>query len=155
LDQQADERLTIMNILIADDNAVVRRGLREILSESISEACISEAGDGDEALGLLAKSDFAILLLDINMPGHSGLDVLLEVKSTYPRLPVIIVSVQPEDQYAVRCLSAGAAAYINKDRAPEILAETITAVLNGTCYANSVFAESLVTVGNELKFKSS
>ena len=112
-----------MQILIADDHAAVRRGLREILADALPEAHFSEAGDGDEVLRLLAKSEYAVLLLDINMPGLSGLDVLRDVKRNYPRLPVIIVSVQPEDQYATRCLRAGAAAYINKDRAPESLCE--------------------------------
>jgi len=150
MDQRAGERLTIMNILIADDNAAVRRGLREILSESFPKACFSEAGNGNEVLRLLATSDFAVLLLDINMPERNGLEVLQDVKRAFPRLPVIMVSVQPEDQYAMRCLSAGAAVYINKDRAPEVLAEAITVILNGACYADHGLAETLVSSGNKL-----
>jgi len=91
-----------MHILIADDHAVVRRGLREILADSIPDAGFSEAGNGDEVLGQLGKSAIALLVLDINMPGRSGLDVLRDVKQSYPRLPVIILSVHPEEQYAVR-----------------------------------------------------
>ncbi len=111
-----------MHVLIADDYAEVRHGLRDILADELPEAHFSEAGDGDEVLSLLASSEFDLLLLDLNMPGRSGLDVMREVKLTHPQLPVIIVSVQPEDQYATRCLQAGADAYINKDKAPEELA---------------------------------
>jgi two-component system, NarL family, invasion response regulator UvrY len=112
-----------MHILITDDHAVVRRGLREILADSLEEATFSEAGNADEALRLLAKHPVGILVLDINMPGRSGLDLLKDVKRMYPRIPVIVLSVQPEDQYAVRCLRSGASAYINKDSAPEELAQ--------------------------------
>jgi len=111
-----------MHILIADDHAVVRRGLRDILTDALPGASFSEAGNGDEVLNHLGKSPAALLVLDINMPGRSGMDVLRDVKHSYPRLPVIILSCHPEDQYAVRCLRAGAAAYINKDSAPEELA---------------------------------
>jgi two-component system, NarL family, invasion response regulator UvrY len=134
-----------MHILIADDHAVVRRGLREILAESLAEASFSEAGNADEALRLLARHATSVLVLDINMPGRSGLDVLRDVKRMYPRLPVIVLSVQPEDQYAVRCLRAGAAAYINKDSAPEELAQAARKVLGGGRYVGAGLAEKLVT----------
>ncbi len=110
-----------MRVLIADDYADVRRGLRDILAEALHDAIFTEASDGNEVLSLLAVSDFDLLLLDLNMPGRNGLDVLRDVKLTCPKMSVIIVSVQPEDQYAVRCLQAGADAYINKDKAPEEL----------------------------------
>lgn len=108
-----------MRILIADDHAVVRRGLKEILAEALPGTDFSEAGNGDEVLSHLAKTPISLLVLDISMPGRSGMDVLRDVKHTNPRLPVIILSCQPEEQYAVRCLRAGAAAYINKESAPE------------------------------------
>jgi DNA-binding NarL/FixJ family response regulator len=133
-----------MHILIADDHAVVRRGLREILAEAIPGARFSEAASGDEVLIRLAASPFSVIVLDINMPGRSGLDVLRDVKRDYPRLPVIILSVQPEDQYAMRCLRAGAAAYINKDSAPEELAQAIKKILGGGHYVSPRFAEKLV-----------
>lgn len=120
----------MINILIADDHANVRRGLREILADAFSGALFSEASDGDEVLTQLAWSHQDILLLDINMPGRSGLEVLRDVKQIYPLLPVIMVSVQPEDQYASRCLRAGATAYVNKDNASEELAPTIKGILN-------------------------
>lgn len=135
-----------MHILITDDHAVVRRGLREILADSLEDATFSEAGNADEALRLLARHAVSILVLDINMPGRSGLDLLKDVKRLYPRLPVIVLSVQSEDQYALRCLKAGAAAYINKDSAPEELAQAARKVLGGGRYVSAGLAEKLVTI---------
>ena len=134
-----------MHILITDDHAVVRRGLREILADSLPGATFSEAGNADEALGLLAKRATNLVVLDINMPGRSGLDVLKDVKRMYPRLPVIVLSVQPEDQYAVRCLRNGASAYINKDSAPEELAIAARKVLAGGRYVGAGLAETLAS----------
>jgi DNA-binding NarL/FixJ family response regulator len=85
-------------------------------------------------------------VLDINMPGRSGLDLLKDVKRMYPRLPVIVLSVQPEDQYALRCLKAGASAYVNKDSAPEELAQAARKVLGGGKYVSAALAEKLVTI---------
>jgi DNA-binding NarL/FixJ family response regulator len=118
-----------MNILIADDHANVRRGLREILADAFSGAHFSEASNGDEVLTQLLGSQHDILLLDINMPGRSGLEVLKDVSHIYPQLPVIMVSVQPESQYASRCLRAGATAYINKNSASDELAPAIAKIL--------------------------
>ena len=133
-----------MHILIADDHAVVRRGLREILADAFSSADFSEAGNGDEVLGQLGKSTTALLVLDINMPGRSGMDILRDVKHAYPRLPVIILSCHPEEQYAVRCLRAGAAAYINKESAPEELAMATKKILSGGRYISAGLAEKLI-----------
>jgi two-component system invasion response regulator UvrY len=138
-----------MHILIADDHAVVRRGLREILADSIPDAGFSEAGNGDEVLGQLGKSAIALLVLDINMPGRSGIDVLRDVKHIYPRLPVIILSVHPEEQYAVRCLRAGAAAYINKESASEELATATKKILSGGRYISASLAEKLISTLDE------
>jgi DNA-binding NarL/FixJ family response regulator len=133
-----------MHILIADDHAVVRRGLREIVADALPGAEFFEAGNGDEVLSLLGKSQIAMLVLDINMPGRSGIDVLRDVKHTYPRLPVIILSCQPEEQYAVRCLRAGAAAYINKESATEELAMAIKKIISGGRYVSTSLAEKLI-----------
>jgi two-component system invasion response regulator UvrY len=133
-----------MHILIADDHAVVRRGLREIMADALPGAAFSEAGNGDEVLGQLGKSQVAMLVLDINMPGRSGMDVLRDVKHTYPRLPVIILSCQPEEQYAVRCLRAGASAYIHKESASEELAMATKKVLSGGRYVSTTLAEQLI-----------
>jgi two-component system, NarL family, invasion response regulator UvrY len=138
-----------MHILIADDHAVVRRGLREILADALPDAGFSEAGNGDEVLGQLGKSTTALLVLDINMPGRSGMDVLRDVKHTYPRLPVIILSVHSEEQYAVRCLRAGAAAYINKESASEELATATKKILNGGRYISAGLAEKLISTLDE------
>jgi DNA-binding NarL/FixJ family response regulator len=132
-----------MNILIADDHAVVRRGLKEILADTLPTADFCEAGDGDEVLSQLEKSTVAMLVLDISMPGRSGVDVLRDVKHTYPRMPVIVLSCHPEEQYAVRCLRAGAAAYLNKDSAPEELAIAIKKILGGGRYVSASLAEKL------------
>ena len=133
-----------MHIMIADDHAVVRRGLREILADAIPGADFSEVGNGDEVLSQLGKSQVAMLVLDISMPGRSGIDVLRDVKHTYPRMPVIILSCQPEDQYAVRCLRAGAAAYINKESASEELAMAAKKILSGGHYVSTSLAEKLI-----------
>jgi len=133
-----------MHILIADDHAVVRRGLKDILTDALPGASFSEAGDGDEVLKQLGKIPAALLVLDINMPGRSGIDVVRDVKHSYPRLPVIILSCHPEDQYAVRCLRAGAAAYINKDSAPEELAIATKKILSGGRYLSASLAEKLI-----------
>jgi two-component system, NarL family, invasion response regulator UvrY len=133
-----------MHILIADDHAVVRRGLREIMADALPGADFFEAGNGDEVLSILRKSQIAMLVLDINMPGRSGMDVLRDVKHTYPRLPVIILSCQPEEQYAVRCLRAGAAAYINKESATEELAMATKKIMSGGRYVSTSLAEKLI-----------
>jgi DNA-binding NarL/FixJ family response regulator len=119
-----------MNILIADDHANVRRGLREILFDAFSGAHFSEAANGAEVLTELVKSRHDVLLLDINMPGRSGMEVLRDVKNIYPHLHVIMVSVQPESQYAARCLLAGATAYVNKNCASDELAPAIRSILD-------------------------
>jgi two-component system, NarL family, invasion response regulator UvrY len=121
-----------MNFLIADDHANVRRGLREILVDAFTGSCISEASDGEQVLTQLVKSHHDLLLLDINMPGRNGLDVLKDVKKIYPLLPVIMVSVQPENQYASRCLRAGAIAYINKNSASDDLAPAIRKIMDSS-----------------------
>jgi DNA-binding NarL/FixJ family response regulator len=124
-----------MYILIADDHANVRRGLREIVADSFAGARFSEAANSEEVMTQLAISQYGILLLDINMPGRSGLDVLQDVKHTYPQMPVIMVSVQPENQYASRCLRAGASAYVNKNSASEELAPAIRKILGAAITA--------------------
>jgi DNA-binding NarL/FixJ family response regulator len=143
-----------MHILIADDHAVVRRGLKDILMDAFPEADISEAVNGDEVLSQLGKSSAALLVLDINMPGRSGMDVLRDVKHSYPRLPVIILSCHPEDQYALRCLRAGAAAYINKDSAPEELANATKKIMSGGRYISASLAEKLIDNLDEPSDKS-
>ncbi|MGO9337859.1 MAG: response regulator transcription factor [Terracidiphilus sp.] len=118
-----------MNILIADDHANVRRGLREILLDAFSDTHFSEATNGVEVLARLADAQPDLLLLDINMPGRSGFEVLKDVKLIYSQLPVIMVSVQAESQYALRCLRAGASEYVNKNSASEELVPAIKKII--------------------------
>jgi len=118
-----------MRILIADDHIGVRHGLREILADALPEGQFIEAANGNEVLGHLRIFDVDLILLDINMPGRSGLHVLEDLVRSHPRVPVVMVSVQPEDQYAPRCLRSGAAAYVNKDKATEELAHVVKKVL--------------------------
>jgi len=119
-----------MNILIADDHANVRRGLREILTDAFAGSHFSEAVDGGAVLSQLASSPHDVLLLDINMPGRSGLEVLKDVREFYPLLPVVMVSVQPENPYASRCIRAGATAYVSKGSATEDLAPAIRKIFD-------------------------
>jgi len=119
-----------MDILIADDHANVRRGLKELLFDAFPGTRFFEAANGDEVITRLIASQPDVLLLDINMPGRSGFEVLKDVKHTYPLLPVIMVSVQSESQYALRCLRAGAAEYVNKDSVSEELAPAIQRILD-------------------------
>jgi DNA-binding NarL/FixJ family response regulator len=119
-----------MNILITDDHANVRRGLRELVADAFSGARFSEAANGIETLAQLVISLPDVLLLDINMPGRSGFEVLKDVKLIYPSLPVIMVSVQSESQYALRCLRAGATEYVNKNNASEELVPAIRKIMD-------------------------
>jgi DNA-binding NarL/FixJ family response regulator len=141
MSQCPGEIVKVVRVLIADDHEVVRRGLKEILIDAIPGMLFSEAGNGDEALRHLAGSSFDLLLLDLNMPGNSGLNVLGDVKRRYPELPVMIVTGQPESQYANRCMRAGAAAFITKDRAPEELAQAARTILGGAETNRSDFGE--------------
>jgi DNA-binding NarL/FixJ family response regulator len=118
-----------MHILIVDDHIVFRRGLRDILADDLPTASFSEAGDVDQMLRLLANSQTELVVLDLNMPGRSGLDVLPDLKKAYPRLPVIILSVNSKDQYALPCRRAGASAYLQKDCAAEELAAVVKELL--------------------------
>ena len=121
---------SILNILIADDHANVRRGLREILVDEFPGVQFSEAANGDEVLTQLVGSQPDVLLLDINMPGRSGFEVLKDVKLIYPLVPVIMVSVQAKSQYALRCMRAGASEYINKNSASEELVPAVRKIMD-------------------------
>jgi DNA-binding NarL/FixJ family response regulator len=119
-----------MDILIADDHANVRRGLRELLLDAFSDAHFSEASNADDVLAHLQNAQPDVLLLDINMPGRSGFEVLKDVKLAYAHLPVVMVSVQAESQYALRCLRAGASEYVNKNSASEELVPAIRKIMD-------------------------
>ena len=132
-----------MLILLADDHAVVRRGLRDVLADAFPSAQFAEAGTGDEVLDYVRKHACNLVVLDVNMPGRSGVDVLREVKSIAPDVPVLMLSVQPEDQYAVRCLKAGASGYLSKDSAVEELVKAAQKVMDGGRYISEQLSEKL------------
>ena len=132
-----------MRILIVDDHAVVRRGLIEILAEEFPEAVFAEAGNAGEALQQIRKQDWDVVVLDITLPGRSGLDVLKDVRSARPRLPVLVLSMHPEDQYGLRVLKAGASGYLTKETAPEKLVEAARTVLSGQKYVTNTLAQKL------------
>ncbi|KKM21630.1 hypothetical protein LCGC14_1633480 [marine sediment metagenome] len=132
-----------MRILIADDHAVVRRGLREILSAELSPLEIGEAADAAETLQSIRRDHWDAVVLDITMPGGGGMDVLKQIRSSHPSLPVIVLSMHPEDQYALRALRAGAAGYVTKDAAPEELVAAIRKALSGGKYVSDSLAQRL------------
>lgn len=132
-----------MRIMLADDHPVVRNGLKRILAEGFPRAEFVDAGDGNEVLSRLATGNCDLLVLDIHMPGLNGLEVLEETKKLRSRLPVIVLSVCPEDQYALRCLRSGAAAYLNKESAPEELVTVARKVLAGGRFLSAHLAEMM------------
>ncbi len=130
-------------ILLADDHAVVRQGLKQILLESIRGATFGEASSGQEALEAGRAGGWDIVILDISLPGKSGLEVLKELRQGQPRLPVLILSMHPEEQFAVRALRAGAAGYVTKRTAVADLAAAVKTVLAGRKYVSASLAERL------------
>ena len=130
-------------ILIADDHAVVRRGLIQILSEGFPGAVFGEASNGQEVLKRIREQKWSLLTLDIGMPGRSGIDLLGDIHAYDPRLPVLVLSVHPEDQYARRVLKAGAAGYLSKDTAALELINAARTVLKGGRYVSASLAEQL------------
>lgn len=134
----------MIRILIADDHAIVRSGLKQIVSSAPDLEVAGEATTSQEVLNLIRKQPWDIIVLDINMPGRSGIETLKEIKRDYPKLPVLMLSMYPEDQYAVRALKAGAAGYLTKESAPEELLIAIRKVLRGGKYISATVAEHLV-----------
>ncbi len=133
----------MLKILIADDHAIVRKGLMKILKESDNGISVDEAGHGQEALARVLQTRYELVLMDISMPGRGGLDVLKEMKSHRPQLPVLMLSMHPEEEYAIRALRAGASGYVTKDSAAEELVGAIRKVLSGGRYVSSSLAEKL------------
>jgi DNA-binding NarL/FixJ family response regulator len=133
----------MLKVLIADDHAVVRHGLKQIVERGFGAAAFGEAADAQEALQQIRKHPWDIAILDVLMPGRSGLDIIKEVKQLRPKLPVVVLSMYAEHQYAERALKSGASGYITKDRAPEELVEAIKRVLENGLYVSPSFAEQL------------
>ena len=132
-----------MNILIVDDHAVVRRGIRALLAEEFPDAAISEASTINDALRELASRSWALVILDLTMPGRGGLDALPQIHSTYPDLPVLVLSAHAEEQYAIRALRAGAIGYVSKDSTLGELIAAARKALAGSVYVSAKLAEIL------------
>lgn len=132
-------------VLIADDHAILRRGLKEILLRELNGAVCGEAKDAQEVLLQLQSDDWDLVILDVSMPGRSGLDVLRDLKLARPKLPILVLSMHPEDQYGKRALRAGASGYMIKESAPEELIKAIRRVLAGGRYVSPELAERLAS----------
>lgn len=135
----------MLRILVADDHTIVREGLKQILSGTSDIVVAGEASDGNQVLDRVRKGGYDLVLLDIAMPGMSGLEVLKQIKSERPQLPVLMLSMYPEEQYAVRTLKAGASGYLTKESAPEELIAAIRKVFMGGKYVTSSLAEKLAS----------
>ncbi len=131
------------NILIADDHALFREGLKQILSREHAFQVVAEASSGQEALERIAEHNIDLVILDISMPGRTGLDVLADIRQNNPTLPVLIVSMHPEDQYAVRVIRAGASGYLTKESAASELITAVHRIADGGRYISASVAERI------------
>ncbi|HET7207261.1 MAG TPA: response regulator transcription factor [Terriglobales bacterium] len=132
-----------MRVLIADDHALVRRGLKETIKEAFPRATFGEAKTAQETLESVRRQDWEMVILDISMPGRSGLDILDDLKRLRPKMPVLFLSMYPEAQYARRALKSGAAGYLTKESIPEELKNAVRRVLAGGRYVSATLAERL------------
>lgn len=133
----------MIKILIADDHAIVREGLKQILSETSDIVAAGEASNGQEVLKKVWENNYDMVLLDISMPGRSGLDILKQLKKEKPRLHILVLSMHPEEQYAIRVLKGGASGYLTKESTPHELITAIRTVSKGRKYVSSSLAERL------------
>lgn len=140
----------MLRVLIADDHTVVRRGLRQILLEGFPNALVEEVPDAEELIKRIINAEWDLVISDLSMPGRSGLEALQQIKQLQPKLPVLILSIHPEEQYAIRVLKAGASGYLSKDMAPDELVIAVQKVMLGKKYITDTIAEKLATVlGND------
>ena len=134
----------MIKIIIVDDHPVVRRGLRQILLEQPDMEVVDEAENAQEAFKIIHTTDCDVVILDISLPGASGVEILKQLKYEYMKLPVLILSMHPEEQYALRVMKAGASGYLKKDSAPVELAKAIRKIISGGKYVSSSLAEILI-----------
>jgi DNA-binding NarL/FixJ family response regulator len=134
----------MIRILIADDHTIVRKGIRQILAEEFTDAIIEEVADAEELIKKVILGKWDVVISDLAMPGKSGLEALQHIKHLFPNLPVLILSIHPEEQYAIRVLKAGASGYLSKDTAPEELVIAVHRVLQGKKYITLSIAEKIV-----------
>ena len=149
LDQTQQMEHTVTKILVVDDHAVVRQGVKQILNEQFQGAVIGEARNAEEMIDRIQKFTWDIVVLDVGMPGKSGLDALKDLKQVCPKLPVLVLSAYPEDQLARRMLKAGASGYLTKDSAPNELVQALKKILGGGKFVSASMAELLVANLNE------
>lgn len=133
----------MLRILIADDHSVVRKGLRQILLDEFPTAKIEEVPDAEGLIKKVMSDKWDVVVSDLSMPGRSGLDALQQIKLSFPQLPVLILSIHPEEQYALRALKSGASGYLSKDTAPDELVKAVQKVLLGKKYISQSIAEKL------------
>lgn len=133
----------MINILIADDHFLVREGFKKLIKREVDMTVSAEAATGPDVLEKLAEEDIDVIVLDINMPGKSGLDLLRDLRDNYHHIKILILSMQPEDRFAIRLLKSGASGYITKESAPDELVKAIRKVYNGGKYISSTLAEKL------------
>jgi len=135
----------MIRVLIVDDHPVVRQGLKQILEKEPDIVVTREAGDGQQAIDFAGKGECDVVLLDLEMPGKNGLDVLKVLRKDRPKLPVLILSVHPEEQFAARILSAGASGYLTKESAPEELVKAVRRASEGRKYITATLSEYLAS----------
>jgi DNA-binding NarL/FixJ family response regulator len=135
----------MIKVIIVDDHPVVRRGLKQILHEEPDVKVVGEAESAQEAFKIIRTIDCDAVVLDISLPGASGVEILKQLKYEYKKLPVLILSVHPEEQYAVRVMKAGASGYMTKESAPDELVKAIRKIVSGGKYISSSLAERLIT----------
>ena len=138
--------MTMIRVLIADDHAVVREGVKHILSENGNIVVAGEAGNGHEVLSNILNKDFDVVLMDIAMPGRDGLEILKDIKNQKPKLPVLILSMFPEEQYALRALKSGASGYMTKESIPDELIRAVQKIAKGGKYISSSLSEKLFSL---------
>jgi two-component system, NarL family, invasion response regulator UvrY len=135
----------MINVLIADDHSILRGGLKELLIRHLEDIVCGEAENAQQVLYQVQRQPWDVLILDITMPGRSGLDILSDLKLLQPKLPVLVLSAHPEDQYGKRALTAGASGYISKERAPEELIGAVRKLLGGGQYVSPTLVEKLAS----------
>ena len=145
------EKESSIKVLVADDHEIVRQGLKTLISEHTDLSIAGEAENGDQVLKIVKKTKVDVVLLDFDMPEKNGLDTLVELKALYPKLPVMILSIFPEDHYGTRFLKAGASGYLQKSSATDKLIDAIRKVFNGGKYISSALTDKLVTGLNKDK----
>jgi DNA-binding NarL/FixJ family response regulator len=139
----------LIKLLVADDHAIVRKGIEQIIAETDDITVVDEASNGQEVLDKIKKTDYDLVLLDVSMPGRDGLEILKEVKIQRPKIAVLMLSMYPEEQYAVRALRSGASGYLTKESAPDELIAAIRKVSSGHKYVSASLGEKLaVKLGN-------